>query len=131
PDFEPSGEEVVRWVREHHALLAWVVASFAVTAVCLATFVGGFVTRALRDDRPDVRLLAMIGAFGAMLIGAWFALVIISQLMLLALDGSAGAMPATAELIWRLHAAAFVVNIVAIGVACFGVGGAAARLGLV
>src|SRR5213082_1811602 len=67
------------------ALLAWVVASFAVTAVCLATFVGGFVTRALRDDRPDVRLLATIGAFGAMLIGAWFALVLISQLMLLAL----------------------------------------------
>src|SRR5437868_10927884 len=32
------------------------------------------------------------------------------------------------SLVWRLHAAAFVVNVVAIGVAGFGIGGAAARI---
>jgi hypothetical protein len=130
PDFDASGEEVLRWVHDHHALVASVVASFAVTTVCLATFVGGFVARALRDDRSEVRTLALVGAFGATLIGAWFTLVIISQLMLLALDGSATATPATVELVWHLHGAAFVINVVAIGVACFGVGGAAARMGL-
>ena len=130
PDFDASGDEVLRWVHSHHTLLAVVVASFALTAVCLATFAGGFVSRAFRDGRPDVRALALIGAFGATLIGAWFALVMISQLTLLALDGSASTTPATAELVWRLHAAAFVVNIVAIGIACFGVGGASVRMGL-
>jgi hypothetical protein len=88
------------------------------------------VARAFREENADTHVFALIGAFGAILIGAWFALVIMSQLMLLALDGSPTTTPATAELVWHLHAAAFVVNFVAIGVAAFGVAGAAVRMGL-
>jgi hypothetical protein len=130
PDFDASGEEVLRWIHDHHALVATIVASFAFTAVCLATFIGGFLVRAFRDDNAETRLFAVVGAFGAVLIGAWFALVIISQLLLLGLDGSPNATPATAELVWHLHTAAFTVNVVAIGIAVFGVAGAAVRMGL-
>jgi hypothetical protein len=130
PEFDASGEEVLRWIHDHHALVATMVASFAITAVCLATFIGGFLVRAFREEHEDARVFAVIGAFGAVLIGAWFALVIISQLLLLGLDGSANATPATAELVWHLHTAAFTVNVVAIGIAVFGVAGAAVRMGL-
>jgi hypothetical protein len=121
---------VLRWIHDHHALVATIVASFAVTAVCLATFIGGFVVRAFRNEDADTRVFAVIGAVGAVLIGAWFALVIISQLLLLGLDGSPNSTPATAELVWHLHTAAFTVNVVAIGIALFGVAGAAVRMGL-
>ena len=130
PDFDASGEEVLRWIHDHHALVASIVASFAITAVCLAAFIGGFVVRAFRDENVETRVFALIGAFGAVLIGAWFALVIISQLLLLGLDGSPNATPAMAELVWNLHTAAFTVNVVAIGIAAFGVAGAAVRMGL-
>ena len=130
PDFDASGAEVMRWVHDHHLLVATIVGSFAVTAVCLATFIGGFVARALRDESSETRVLALVGAFGATMVGAWFALVIVSQLVLVALDGSSTTTPAIAELVWHLHAAAFMINIVAIGIAVFGVGGAAVRLGL-
>ena len=130
PDFDASGDEVLRWVRDHHTLLAVVIASFAITAVCLAIFVGGFVARVGGDDRSDVRTLTIVGAFGATLIGAWFMVVMVSQLVLLGLDGSASTTATTAELVWRLHGAAFIINVVAIGIAVFGIGGAAARVGL-
>jgi hypothetical protein len=130
PDFDASGEEVLRWVHDHHALVAVVVASFAVTTVCLATFIGGFLVRSFREEQAETAVYAVIGTVGALMIGAWFALVVISQLLLLGLDGSSTASPATAELIWHLHTAAFTVNVVAIGIAGFGVAGAAVRMGL-
>jgi hypothetical protein len=130
PGFDASGDAVLRWVHDHHTILAIGAGSFAITAVCLAIFIGGFVVRAFRQDDVDARVFAVVGAFGALLIGAWFALVIVGELLLLALDGSSTATPATVDLVWNLHTAAFTVNVVAIGIAVFGVAGAAVRMGL-
>src|SRR3954447_10268094 len=130
PAWDASGSELSTFVHDHHTALALTVATFAITAPALVAFVAGFVGRIFRSERNEARLPAVIGAGGALLICVLFSTVVVSRLVLLALDGSANGSAPLMELAWHLEAAAFVLNMVAIGIAVFGFGIAGATAGL-
>lgn len=130
PAWDASGADVAKFVHDHHTLLALTVATFAITAPSLLAFVAGFMSRVFRSEEKDARLPALIGAGGALLICVLFSMVVITRLVLLGMDGSAAASSPLTELAWHFEAAAFVLNLIAVGVAVFGFGVAGARTGL-
>ncbi|MEY2402522.1 MAG: hypothetical protein QOD38_73 [Acidimicrobiaceae bacterium] len=130
PAWDASGAEISTWVHDHHAVLAMTVGAFALTAPALVAFVAGYVLRVFRSDRTDARAPALIGAGGALLIGAMFFVVEVARTVLLASDGSAGMTAGVTEVVWHLEGAAFSLNMVAIGIAVFGFALAGARVGV-
>jgi hypothetical protein len=74
-------------------------------------------------------VFATIGMLGMVLILAPFGTVMLSRLLTLALDGSANASPALFEFAWHIESAAFMLNMVTVGIALFGVTAAAVRMG--
>ena len=130
PAWDATGAEVATWVSDNHAALAASVAPFPITSLCLMLFVAGFVRRVRRSGNTDARFFSHIGALGALLIVAMFSVVVVCRLTLLAMDGSPAMTPELVELVWHIEAAAFTLNVGLIGIAVFGVGGAAARIGL-
>ena len=130
PAWDASGTEVATFVHDHHTLVALTAGAFAISAPALMIFVAGYVTRMFRSERTDARVPALIGAAGALLIGALFSVVVTMRFVLLASDGSATITAPMTELAWHIEAAAFAVNLVAIGIAMFGLGWAGVRAGL-
>jgi len=117
-------------VSDNHAALAASVAPVPITGFCLMLFVTGFVRRVRRSGNADATFLSHVGALGAILIVAMFSIVVVCRLTLSAMDGSPAMTPELYELVWHIEAAAFMINVGLIGIALFGVGGAAARIGL-
>ena len=130
PAWDASGAEISTWVHDHHTTLAMTVTAFALTAPALVAFVAGYVLRMFRSDRSKVRVPTVIGAIGAVLIGAMFFVVEVARTVLLAADGSAGMTANITEVVWHLEGAAFSLNTIAIGIAVFGFALAGARVGL-
>src|SRR4051794_40730930 len=65
--WDASGKDVASWIHTHHAAAAATTSLFAVAAVCLFVFLGGFVTRARRRGDERTEALALTGAAGAVL----------------------------------------------------------------
>jgi len=128
PAWDASGADVASWVHDHHTALAFTVAPFALTAVALLMFGSGFWNRARRSGDEATSVLATVGLLGIVMIAALFGLVETARLSLLALNGSSDL--GLFEFAWHLEAGAFMLNTVAIGIALFGVAGAAVRMGL-
>lgn len=129
PDWDASGSEVAAWVHDHHAASVLACSTFAISGVLLMTFLAGFLARVRRSGTEEAYVPALIGVLGGVLIGAMFSVVVISRLVLLSFDGNR-LDPTLTELVWHVEAAAFLVNFVAVGLAVFGVGWAAVRVGL-
>ena len=129
PAWDASGAEVASWVHKHHVALAMTVAPFAITAVALLVFGAGLWSRARRTGDETTSVLATVGVLGIVMIAALFGLVEVARLSLLALNGSSTDL-GLFEFAWHIEAGAFMLNTVAIGIALFGVAGAAVRMGL-
>jgi len=129
PAWDASGAEVASWVHKNHVALAMTVAPFAITSVALVVFGAGLWNRARRTGDDTTSVLATVGVLGTVMIAALFGLVEVSRLSLLALNGSSTD-PGLFEFAWHIEAGAFMLNTVAIGIALFGVAGAAVRMGL-
>jgi hypothetical protein len=131
PAWDASGAEVATFVHDHHALVALTAGGFALSAPALMFFVAGYVMRIFRSEATEARVPALVGAAGAVMIGAMFSVVVTMRLVLLAADGSANMTAPFTEFAWHLEGAAFVVNMIAVGIAMFGLAWAGARAGLV
>ncbi len=131
PAWDASGTEVATFVHDHHALVALTAGGFAISAPALMFFVAGYLMRIFRSQATEARVPALIGAAGALLIGAMFSVVVMMRLVLLAADGSATLTAPFTEFAWHVEGAAFIVNMTAIGIAMFGLAWAGARAGLV
>jgi hypothetical protein len=129
PDWDASGEEVAKWVADHHTGSAIETGGFAFTAVFLLVFLAGFVVRIRRSDNAGAQVPALMGALGGVFVGATFSAVVVARLVLLSLDGSK-VDPSLVGLVWRFEGAAFMLNVISIGIALFGVAWAAAAVGL-
>src|SRR3954447_10612045 len=128
-DFDASGADVVSWVHEHHAALGLTVMPFAIAIVALMVYGAGFWNRARRTGDETTRVFATVGLLGMIMIAALFGVVEVGRLTLLALNGS-GADPSLFQLAWHIETAAFILNLVSVAIALFGVAGAAVRMGL-
>jgi hypothetical protein len=127
PAWDASGAQVGTWVHDHHTALVAAVAVFPLAMIALALFVAGLLRCAHRSPEPDASTLATVGAFGVVMIGAFFGTVEIARLVLLAFDGSTSAGAGVVELAYHLEAGAFALNLAAVGIALVGVAGAAVR----
>jgi hypothetical protein len=130
PAWDASGTEVASWVHDHHGVLAFTTSEYAIAAVALMIFAAGLLRAARQSGDEDTHVFATIGMLGMLLILALFGTVVLSRLITLGLDGSANASPALVEFSWHIESAAFMLNMVAVGIALFGVTGAAVRMGL-
>src|SRR4051812_35422470 len=128
-DFDASGPEVVSWVHEHHVALALTVTLFAAASVALLVYGAGFWNRARRTGDETTTVFATVGMLGMMMIALLFGVVEVGRLTLIALNGS-GADPSLFQLAWHVETAAFMLNLVAVAIALFGMAGAAVRMGL-
>lgn len=128
-DFDASGADVVSWVHEHHVALALTVMLFATASVALMVYGAGFWNRARRTGDETTTVFATVGVLGMMMIAALFGVVEVGRLTLIGLNGS-GADPSLFELAWHIETAAFILNLVSVAIALFGVAGAAVRMGL-
>src|SRR3954447_1145829 len=128
-DFDASGADVVSWVHEHHVALALTVTLFAAASVALLVYGAGFWNRARRTGDETTTVFATVGVLGMIMIAALFGVVEVGRLTLVALNGS-GADPNLFQLAWHIETAAFMLNMVSIAIALFGVAGAAVRMGL-
>jgi hypothetical protein len=129
PDWTASGEEVAKWIHDHHTASAIETGIFALTAPFLIVFLAGFVLRIRRHGDARAQVPALIGALGGVMIGATFAAVVVDRLVLLSMDGNA-VDPSLTQLVWHFESAAFIVNVLSVSVALFGVAWAASRVGL-
>jgi len=129
PAWDASGTEVASWVHDHHGMLAITTSGYAIAAVGLMIFAAGLLRAARQSDDQDTPVFATIGMLGMVLILALFGTVVLSRLITLALDGSANASPALVEFAWHIESAAFMLNMVTVGIALFGVTAAAVRMG--
>jgi hypothetical protein len=131
PAWDAPASEVVAFVEDKHAQLAFSAAAFAVGMPFLVSFICGIAARLRAAVRPEDRVVAHVGLAGALLILPFFAAVVVQRIVLtVGIDERIGANADLVAFAWRLEGAAFAVNLGCIGVALLGLGRAASRAGL-
>ena len=131
PSMDASAAEVTEYLADHRTLSAISAGAFALSAVMIASFACAIYGRLRAVCRPADMLWARIGTLGAVLLFPMFGAVVASRLVLtVGIDEAIGS-PDFVLLLWRLENAAFLLNMIAIALAIFGLGTAATRAGLI
>jgi hypothetical protein len=127
PANDATGREVLAHYADHRAITVVLAATFVLSGVALALFLGGIMRRLLAGDRPGWAYTGAVGAIGimavfAVLVGTEEALSIVAR----------GSEPSVASIdaLWALHNSVFTVLLLSVGVALLGLGRAGVAAGI-
>jgi hypothetical protein len=129
PGADAAPAKVVQFFTDDRAKAVIPLGLFPLGMLALSAFVAGVWLRAESSQRTGA-WWARVGVLGAAMVAALFALVNVTDLVLVARPGGAGLSHALVRVLWTLHNAAFALNLAAIGTALVGLGMAAVACGL-
>ena len=130
PAFDAPAEEIVTFVADKHDQLAFSTAPYGVAMLLIVAFGCAIRGRLQSACRPDDQVWARIGVVGVLLLAPSFAAVMVQRMVLTVGSDERIGSPDLAALVWRMEAAAFLLNVAVIGIAHIGLGTAASRSGL-
>lgn len=130
PANDASASQILQFANDR----AWVIDLFVVTFVfgysALFLFAAGLVGHAEQVNRSAM-LWGRLGRSSVGVIATLFGLVTVTEVVLIAARGTLAQDPPLTVLLWRLHNAIFIINLLAIGAALLGLSRAAALGGLI
>jgi hypothetical protein len=127
PGFDATPTQVSAYFLDHRTAAIVPLGLFP-AGLTLFLFAGGLWARARQEES---RWWAGVGVLGAATIAVLFAVVNITEIALTAKAGQLAASPAVVQALWTLRAAAFGLDLAAIGVALIGLSRAAATMRLI
>lgn len=127
PANSASADEVLTHAADHRSLTFVLVGTFVISAIGLATFLGGAMRRLAASARPAAAYTGFVGAAGVV---ALFSVVVASEQAISVIahgsDPDLGAVSA----LWALHNSVFTVLMLFVGVALLGLGRAGVAAGI-
>jgi len=127
PGFDAAPAQVSAYFLDHRAA-ALVPLGLIPVGFTLFLFAAGLWARARQEES---RWWAGVGVLGAATIAALFAIVNITEIVLTAKAAQLASSPAVVQALWTLRAAAFGLDMAAVGVALIGLSRAAAAMRLI
>jgi hypothetical protein len=127
PSNGASTDEVLTHYADHRAVTFILVATFVLSGIGLALFLGGAMKRLTTSDR---RAWAFTGYVGAICVMALFAVVVGAEQALSVIASGSEPHPGAIDAIWALHNSVFTVLYVSIAVALTGLSRAGAAAGI-
>ena len=127
PGFDAAPAQVSAYFLDHRAA-ALVPLGLIPAGFTLFLFAAGLWARARQEES---RWWAGVGVLGAATIAALFAIVNITEIVLTAKAAQLASSPAVVQALWTLRAAAFGLDMAAVGVALIGLSRAAAAMRLI
>ena len=128
PGFDAAPAQVSAYFLDHRAAALVPLGLFPAGLLALFPFAAGLWARARREES---RWWASAGLLGAATIAALFAIVNITEIVLTAKAAQLASSPAVVQALWTLRAAAFGLDLAAVGVALIGLSRAAAAMRLI
>ena len=128
PGFDAAPAQVSAYFLDHRAAALVPLGLFPAGLLAFFPFVAGLWARARQEDS---RWWASVGVLGAATIAALFAIVNITEIVLTAKAAQLASSPAVVQALSTLRAAAFGLDLAAIGVALIGLSRAAAAMRLI
>lgn len=129
PPNEASGAEVAAYFAANAPLLSVGFSSVPLAMAAILIFIAT-VFPLIADEETGAAPWARLGLVGIGFLAPTFAAAAMFELTLLLMAGSITAQPATAELLWKLHAAAFAFAPLALAVAFLGLARASHLAGI-
>ena len=128
PGFDAAPAQVSAYFLDHRAAALVPLGLFPLGLLALFPFAVGVRARAQQEES---RWWASVGVLGAATIAALFAVVTITEIVLTARAAQLASSTAVVQALWTLHAAAFGLDLAAIGVTLLGLSRAAASVPLI
>jgi hypothetical protein len=129
PANDAPAATVIRYISESSVALSIVLGLFVPAIVLLVLFASGLLARAARLGVEGP--WNTIGFIGLIMICGLFAASNAVEATLVAMAPNLADTPTTVDLLWRLHTALFVLNLIGIGLALIGLSRVSLALGLI
>jgi hypothetical protein len=127
PTNDAPGDEVLRFYADHRSTTFLLVATFVVSGIGLAMFLGGVARRLIASDRPAWAFTGLIGATGILVL--FTTMLACEQALSVIAAGDSPDSSAIAAL-WALHNSVFTLLWLFIAIALFGLARAGVAAGL-
>ncbi len=127
PANDATGAQVLAHYADHRAITVILAATFVLSAVGLAVFLGGAMRRLLAGNRPGWAYTGAIGAVGIMTV---FAVLVGTEEALSVVATGSEPNLASIDALWALHNSVFTVLLLSVGVALLGLGRAGVAAGI-
>ncbi len=127
PANDATGQEVLSHYADHRAITVVLAATFVLSGVGLAIFLGGAMRRLLAGDRPAWAYTGAVGAIGIM---AVFAVLVGIEEALSVVATSSAPNVASIDALWALHNSVFTVLLLSVGLALLGLGRSGVAAGI-
>jgi hypothetical protein len=127
PANDASGQEVLAHYADHRAITVVLAATFVLSGIGLAVFLGGAMRHLLAGDRPAWAYTGAVGAVGVMTV---FAVLVGTEEALSVVATGSEPNVASVDALWALHNSVFTVLLLSVGVALLGLGRAGVAAGI-
>ena len=127
PQAGAASPDVLRYYADHRAISVLLSATFVLSGLGLAVFLGGAVRRLVRGPRPGWAITGLAGALGIL---ALFSVLVGSESALSAVAGGTAPSASAVDALWALHNGVFGALLLSIGIALLGLARAGTAAGI-